>query len=72
MNTTLWNNYSTPEAIVHAIFGLGSMILHFYAIFLCSAIIDYQGNLLRGIVIWTGTAQSVVQKYLESFANKCY
>ena len=42
MNTTLWNNHSTPEAIVHAMFGLGSMILHFYAIFLCCAIIDYQ------------------------------
>ena len=42
MNTTLWNNHSTPEAIGHAIFGMGSMILHSYAIFLCSAIIDYQ------------------------------
>ena len=62
MNTTLWNNHSTPEAIVHAIFGLGSMILHFYAIFLWSAIIDYQGNLLRGIVIWSGALPSVVQR----------
>ena len=42
MNTTIWNNLSTPETIGHAIFGMFSMILHFYAIFLCSAIIDYQ------------------------------
>ena len=42
MNTTLWNTHSTPEAIGHVIFGMGSMILHSYAIFLCSAIIDYQ------------------------------
>ena len=42
MNITLWN--STEEASTHFLFGGISIVIHAYALILCSAIFDYQNE----------------------------
>ena len=42
MNVTLWN--STEEASIHFLFGIVSIIIHAYALIICSAIFDYQNE----------------------------
>ena len=41
MNVTLWNS-SSEDAVAHFVLGGATFFLHFYAIFLISAIYDYQ------------------------------
>ena len=42
MNGTIWNSYE--EAVIHLIFGAVSFFIHAYAMFINSAIFDYQNE----------------------------
>ena len=42
MNGTIWNSYE--EVVVNLIFGAISLFIHVFALFICSAIFDYQNE----------------------------